>query len=175
MELPVSRHVLIYDAKRGEHHRIHISEFCSTCGHRRGQPQIVTTVNADGQQFITHEWENQCGHPDTPESLLAEVDYQCAQQGCTILTSERFYPYCGTHCAAAAADDISTNLLGVAAGLGKFLGILVGLMSVVEELPDNAARSVVAQSVANVEEAQRRLAAAAQTQLANRIHNGAHG
>lgn len=160
MTTALSRNVLIFDSRDGVQHQIWISEFCSSCGHRRGELQI----SDDDSGHTSHWWDNPCGHQDTPASIIAEADCQCRRAECTVLVSEQFYPYCKTQCAADDAEDMSGNLLSVAAILGNFLTDLIGIVSVVEACPPSSRtqsiRGSVSNSIAAVEEAQRHIVTA---------------
>lgn len=72
-----------------------ISAFCSVCGVRRGTPKFHKKKGF-------HTWVNPCGHQDSFEDLMLEIECQCARPGCVIMFSETHFPFCGSECADTA-------------------------------------------------------------------------
>ena len=111
-----SRYVSILDTLNGKTLWIELSNFCSQCGHPRGDPELVTRL-IDGRSYTFHQWNNQCPHIDTESSLLLEVDAQCAIEKCTLLRSAYMDPYCGADCTHLSVVEMVARMGGAVSGL----------------------------------------------------------
>jgi len=91
-----------------------ISAFCVSCGGYRGKPKIEQIFDNYGDPLLVHRWKNKCGHQDTDDSIFAEIESQCAAEGCVMLTSSAVhYPYCGEECVVNAGLNVITILRNV--------------------------------------------------------------
>lgn len=132
--------VLIYDHRRRQTIRAHLSAYCATCGARRGTPTLQPLAVNTGETVMAHCWANPCGHPDTHPALLDELESQCAHPSCTLLASAGFYPYCGSPCARLAGRETVFQLNFVADILARQMSTILVIRDICERAGDIGAR-----------------------------------
>lgn len=89
--------ILAYNASTEEVEISLISAFCSSCGCRRGEPELVRIIR-DGHDVEVHQWVNPCGHQDTEHEIMFEIELQCQHPWCVLMISDNHFPFCGPEC-----------------------------------------------------------------------------
>ena len=130
----ISHLITVHQPGDGAPQWVVISAFCPICSGRRGAPKLGPR-RINGVDTWMHQWENACGHPDTNDSILAEIANQCAHRNCAIMQSEIFAPYCCAQCAVRSAWNAVSEIRGAVESLTEPLITLVRLGSILESCP----------------------------------------
>jgi len=82
-----------------------------------------------------HRWVNPCGHDDTDRAVRNEVATQCRAEGCCLLSSDSFFPFCGPRCVDLASRAALADVQRIAAQLSGPSNVLLAVRTVLENCP----------------------------------------
>lgn len=128
MAKPITLTVRILNPMTEMSHTYTISAHCPQCLKRRGEPKLVQVLTTEGHTLLLHRWVNKCGHEDTPENLMMEIESQCERDGCTIMASDLHFPYCGQQCMVSMAVDLVSELRAASMALNPLADRIKTLM-----------------------------------------------